>query len=139
MSEWNIIHENFHTQHSVLTAPDEHMPYIIQLHIMSIWWAYYDKKWSSRTSDQFIWLVSEKKTEPVNACLIKNSKGDCKGGGRKNKTGEGVGRKAVRRTGRSCMGVYKIGLKWPAIAMAITWKPQSLSVSERDRELELEP
>ena len=30
------MHENFHTKHSVLTAPDEHMPYIIQLHIMSI-------------------------------------------------------------------------------------------------------
>ena len=25
MSEWNVIHENFHTKHSVLTAPDEHM------------------------------------------------------------------------------------------------------------------
>ena len=38
MSEWNVINENFHTKHSVLTAPDEHMPYIIQLHIMSIRW-----------------------------------------------------------------------------------------------------
>jgi len=37
MSEWNVIHENFHTKHSVLTAPDEHMPYIIQFwDIMSI-------------------------------------------------------------------------------------------------------
>ena len=72
MSEWNVIHENFHTKHSVLTAPDAHMPYIIQLHIMS--------KWSSRTSDQFIWLVSEKKTEAVNAYLIKNSKGEGGGG-----------------------------------------------------------
>ena len=27
MSEWNVIHENFHAKHSVLTAPDEHMPY----------------------------------------------------------------------------------------------------------------
>ena len=53
--------------------PDEHMPYIIQLHIMS--------EWSSRTSDQFICLVSEKKTEAVNAYLIKNSKGG--GGGEK--------------------------------------------------------
>ena len=41
MSDWNVIHENFHTKHSVLTAPDEHMPYVIQLHIMSIRWAYY--------------------------------------------------------------------------------------------------
>ena len=61
MSEWNVIRENFHTKHSVLTAPDEHMPYIIQLHIMSIRWAYYEK-WSSRTSNQFIWLVSGGKT-----------------------------------------------------------------------------
>ena len=82
MSEWNVIHENFHTKHSVLTAPDAHMPYIIQLHIL---WAYGEhimSKWSSRTPDQFIWLVSEKKTEAVNAYLIKNSKG--RGGGRKN-------------------------------------------------------
>ena len=43
MSEWNVIHENLHTKHSVLTAPDEHMPYIIQLHIMSIRWAYYEQ------------------------------------------------------------------------------------------------
>ena len=54
-------------------------------------------KWSSRTSDQFIWLVSEKKTEEVNAYLIKNSKGE--GGGtnktnKQNKRGEGMGRKA---------------------------------------------
>ena len=43
MSEWNIVHENFHTKHSVLTAPDEHMPYVIQFHIMSIQWAYYEQ------------------------------------------------------------------------------------------------
>ena len=36
MSEWNVIHENFHTKHSMFTAPDEHMPYTIQLHIMSM-------------------------------------------------------------------------------------------------------
>ena len=44
-----------------------------------ILWAYGEhimSKWSSRTSDQFIWLVSEKKTEAVNAYLIKNSKGE---------------------------------------------------------------
>ena len=28
--------ENFHTKHSVFTAPDELMPYVIQLHVMSI-------------------------------------------------------------------------------------------------------
>ena len=43
MSEWNVIHKYFHTEHSMLTAPDEHMPYIIQLHIMSIRWAYYEQ------------------------------------------------------------------------------------------------
>ena len=43
-------------------------------HIMS--------QWSSRTSDQFIWLVSEKKTEAVNASLIKNTKGERGGRGR---------------------------------------------------------
>ena len=25
MSEWNLIHENFHTKHSVFIAPDAHM------------------------------------------------------------------------------------------------------------------
>ena len=43
MSDWNVIRENFHTKHSVLTAPDEHLPYIIQLHIMSKRWAYYEQ------------------------------------------------------------------------------------------------
>ena len=52
MSEWNVINENFHTKHSVLTAPDEHMPYIIQLRIMSIWWAYYEQM-----KQQNIWSV----------------------------------------------------------------------------------
>ena len=33
-------------------------------------------KWSSRASDQFRWLVSKKKTEAVNAYLMKNNKGD---------------------------------------------------------------
>ena len=54
-----------------------------------ITWAYGGhilSKWSSRTSDQFIWLVSEKKTEAVNAYLIKNSKGEGEGvGGKKEK------------------------------------------------------
>ena len=36
MSERNVIHENFHTKHSVFTVPDKHVPYIIQLHIVSI-------------------------------------------------------------------------------------------------------
>ena len=54
MSEWNVVHENFHTKHSVLTAPDEHMPYIIQLQIMSIRWAYYHYK---QMKQQNIWSV----------------------------------------------------------------------------------
>ena len=84
MSEWNIILENFHTKHSVLTAPDEHMPYIIQLHIISIRWVYYEQM-----KQQFIWLISEKKTEAVNAYLIKNSKGEGGGGGGGGRWGGG--------------------------------------------------
>ena len=77
MSEWNVIHENFHTKHSVLTAPDEHMPYIIQLHIMSIRRTYYEQM-----KQQNIWSVhmtsigKTKQTEAVKAYLIKNSKGE---------------------------------------------------------------
>ena len=61
MREWNIIHKNFRTKYSVLTAPDEHMPYIIQLHIMSIRWTYYEQM-----KQQNIWsvhLTSRKKKE----------------------------------------------------------------------------
>ena len=79
MSEWHVIRENFHTKHSVFAAPDEH---IIQLHIMSIRWSYYEQM-----KQQNIWpvhiLVSEKKTEAVNAYLIKNSNGEVGGGGGK--------------------------------------------------------
>ena len=50
--------------------------------------------------------------------------------------GGGVGRQSEGLGG--VVWVYKIGLKGPVIAMAITRKPQSLSVSEGDRELELE-
>ena len=58
MSEWNVIHENFHTKHNVLTAPDEHMPYIIQLHIMSIRWAYYEQM-----KQQNVWSERETQTD----------------------------------------------------------------------------
>ena len=88
MSDWNVIRENFHTKHTVLTAPDEHMPYIIQLHIMSIRWAY-----SEQMKQQNIWSVHMtsigKETEAVNAFLIKNSKGE--GGGGVGKQSEGLG------------------------------------------------
>ena len=50
--------------------------------------------------------------------------------------GCGVGRQSEGLGG--VVWVYKIGLKRLVIAMAITRKPQSLSLSERDRELELE-
>ena len=106
MSEWNLIHENFHTKHSMLTAPDEHMSYIIQLHKL---WAYGEhvmSKWSSRTSDQFIWLVSEKKTEAVNAYLIKNSKGEGEGGEEK-KTGWGGGLKGSWKDWAELYGYIK--------------------------------
>ena len=102
-----------------------------------ILWAYGEhivSKWSSRTSDQFIWLISEKKTEAVNAYLIKNSKGE--GGGEGGKGGR-RGRGAVGRQSEGLGGVvwaYKIGLKWPVTAMAITRKTSvSLSVWERQR------
>ena len=86
MSEWN-----------------EHMPYIIQLHIISIRWAYYEQ-----IKQQNIWSVhmtsiGGEKTEAANVYLINNSKGE-EGVGRGG-TGEGVGRKAVGRTRRSCMDV----------------------------------
>ena len=55
-------------------------------------------KWSSRTSDQFIWLVSEKKTEAVNAYLVKNSKAWGGRGGREEKNmGGGGGSEGSRK------------------------------------------
>ena len=60
----------------MFTAPDEHMPYIIQLHIMSI-------QPANKAAEHLIsW---EKKTEVVSAYCIKNSKGE--GGGRGKKGG----------------------------------------------------
>ena len=108
MSEWNVTDENFHTKHSMLTAPDEHMPYIIQWHIMSIRWAYYEQMKQQNIWSVHMTCIGEKNPEAVNAYLIKNSKGEVGwgvGGGQKQKQGEGVGQKAVGRTGQSCMGV----------------------------------
>ena len=79
---------------------DQHMPYIIQLYIMS------KQPTKQQNTDQLIWLVSAKKTEAVTAYLIKNSKGE--GGRERGGKGGGGGRvlsQAVRRTGRSFMGV----------------------------------
>ena len=65
--------------------------------------------------------------------------------GKENRSREGRGGgggggtiTSSRKDWAELYGVYKIGLKRPVFAMAITRKPQSLSVSERDRELELE-
>ena len=91
MSEWNVMHENFHTKQRAHSARWTHAIH----HSVT----YYERTvsilWANEAAEQFIWLVSEKKTEAINAYVIKNSKGE----------GEGVGRKAVGRTGRNCMGV----------------------------------
>ena len=65
---------------------------------------------------------------------MEREKGE-KGGGRKG--GGGYSHKQSEGLG-GVLWLYKIGLKWPVIAMAVTRKPQSLSLSERDREFELE-
>ena len=124
MSEWNVIHENFHTKHSALTAPDEHMRYIR----------------SSRTSDQFIWLVSEKKTEAVNDYLIKKSKGEGVGGREKQQQqqiGGAGGSKGSRKDWAELYGCIKQvsndqSLQWQSL------ENLSLSLPERDEKLELE-
>ena len=73
----------------------------------------------SKISDQFICLVLERK-QAVKAYLIKNSKGE----GRKDlthKQSEGLG---------GVLWMYKVGLKRPVIAMAVTRKHHCrLSVS----------
>ena len=94
-----------------------------------------------------------KETEAVNAYRIKNSKGEEGGGGgggggmgkkpkkkkkQQQKTGGGGGSEGKSEGLGGVVWVYKIGLKCPVIGMAITRKPQSLSLCERDRELELE-
>ena len=122
MSDWNVIRENFHTKHSVLTAPDQHMPYIIQLHIMSIRWAYYEQM-----KQQNIWsfhMTSIGKENRSSQCVSYEEQYGRREGGGVARQSEGLG---------GVVGVYKIGLKWPVIAMAITRKPLSLSLSEGDR------
>ena len=63
---------------------------------MSIYDEHIMSKWSSRTSDQFIWLVLEKKTEAVNAYLINNSKGGW--GVEKEREREREGKKNKKQT-----------------------------------------
>ena len=86
MNEWVKRYTwGFPHKHCVFTAPDEHMPYIIQLHIMSI-------QPANKAAEHLI--SSEKKTEVVNAYCIKNSKGEGgeKMGGRGGREGrEGGG------------------------------------------------
>ena len=69
MNEWVKCYAwEFPHKPSVFTAPDGHLPYIVQLHIMSI-------QPANKAAEHLIsslWLVSEKKTEAVNAYLIKN-------------------------------------------------------------------
>ena len=108
MSEWNVIHENFHIKHSVLTAPDEHMPYIIQLHIMSIRWTYYEQM-----KQQNIWLIHMTSI------------------GKENKNKKYKGRGLVGRQSEGLGGVVWV-YKWQSL------ENLCLSLSERDRELELE-
>ena len=62
-------------------------------------------KWNSRTSDQFIWLVSEKKTEAVKAYLIKNSKGEGGVGG--GETGAGGWSEGSRKDWEELYGCIK--------------------------------
>ena len=79
MSEWNVIHENFPQTQSAHSARKN----TCHTSFSYILWAYGEhimNKWSSSISDQFMWLVSEKKTEAVNTYLIKNSKGEGGGG-----------------------------------------------------------
>ena len=97
MSEWNVTHENFHTKHSVLTAPEEHMPYIIQLHIMAYGEA------AEHLISSYDWY-RKKKTEAVNAYLIKNSKGE---GGRKKKGRGGGGSEGSRKDWAELYGCIK--------------------------------
>ena len=77
MSEWNLIHENFHTEHSVFTAPDVQNitvthAYITQLYIMSIQPV---NKAAEHLINSTPVLEKEKKKEKktVNPYLIKNS------------------------------------------------------------------
>ena len=82
------------------------MPYIIQLLIMSIQLAYYEQMKQQNIWSVHMTMISEKKTEAVNAYLIKNSKGEGEGGERK-KTGWGGGLEGSRKDWAELYGCIK--------------------------------
>ena len=81
----------------MFTAPDEHMPYIIQLHIMNIQPANKAAEHLISSYDSY----RKTHTEAANAYLIKNSKGEGQGK-KKKKKGVGALSQAVGRTGQFC-------------------------------------
>ena len=94
----------------MFTAPDEHMPYIIQLHIMSI-------QPANKAAEHLIKFIMM--TEAVNDYFIKNITGEGERERERKKRAEGVG---VGGGGRGhsheqsegpagVLWVYKIGLK----------------------------
>ena len=111
MSEWNLIHENFHTKQRVHSARCTHA-YITQLYIMSIQPVNKEVEHLLSSTPVLGRRKKEKRKKAVSVYLIKNSNS--------HKQSEGLG---------GVLWVYKIGLKWPVIAMAITRKPRSVSLS----------
>ena len=88
-----------------------------------------------RTSDQFIKLVSEKKTEAANAYLIKNSKRVReKGGGERPGVGEGGGTLTSSR--KDWVEFYGCINRSQMTSHCNQSKISVLSLSERDREHE---
>ena len=104
-----MIHENFHTKHSVFTAPDVHM-HTSLLYIMSIQPVNKAAKHLINSTP-----VMEKK-EVVNAYLIKNSKvWDWWGGG-------GVLSQAVGRIGRSIMSQFILCYNYFKVCRKLTFE-----------------
>ena len=55
MSEWHVTHENFHTKHSMFTAPDEHMLTSLSY---TLWASNQQGSW---TSDQFMTNIGKQR------------------------------------------------------------------------------
>ena len=55
MSEWHVTHENFHTKHSMFTAPDEHMHTSLSY---TLWASNQQGSW---TSDQFMTNIGKQR------------------------------------------------------------------------------